>query len=240
MSRRLKSSLLAGAACIIALAPGARAASAAGMMKRGLENYAAGDHLVASTNFQAAAELAAGQDRDPARAWLNAGNALYRAGELERADESYRRALDSDNPGLQARVFHNLGNIVLKRSQRALKEGEASTALNLYERAKADYEKAIVLDPAYLAPKYNYELAGRRKYNLLAKVDQLRADMEKARRQARAAEYASAFAMLQKRAPEHEIAFQLEPELKKQYEQLTRKIGQIVGIVKNAEGKTDV
>jgi len=231
--------IIAVPALIMASAGSLWAASAAGEMRKGLEEMEEGRHLAASTNFLAAAELAAGQEREPALAFFNAGNALYRAGELERAEESYQRALDSDDLELQSRVFYNLGNILLKRSGAALKENEAKLALNLYERARAEYEKAIVLDPEYIDPKYNYELAGQRKYDLLSQVDQLRADMEKARRQARAAEYSAAFQLLQEKTPKHQLAFQLEPGLKKKYEELMKKIGDIAQIITQTGGGED-
>lgn len=231
--------IMAVLALILAGSGSLWAASAAGEMRAGLEQMEEGEYLAASTNFLAAAELAAGQEREPALAFFNAGNALYRAGEMERAAESYQRALDSDDLELQSRVFYSLGNILLKQSGAALKENQAKSALGLYERARAEYEKAIVLDPEYIDPKYNYELAGQRKYDLLSQVDRLRADMEKARRQARAGEFSAAFELLQEKMPEHQLAFQLEPGLKKKYEELMKKIGDIAQIVAKTGGDGD-
>lgn len=232
-SEYILTALLLAASCATARL---EAASARNEMRKGLENMEAEEYLPAATNFVAAAELAAGQDRSPAVARFNAGNALYRAGEMAGARENYSEALDTDDIALQARAFYNLGNIDLKQSEAAIKERRGPEALELYEQSIASYEKAITLAPEYIDPKFNYELAGRRKYNLLRKVDLLRDDMEKARRMGAAADYAGAVGLLREKADEHELAFQIEPELKKRYEEIMKRTEEIADIVEKVEG----
>jgi tetratricopeptide (TPR) repeat protein len=215
------------------------ASSAAAELKEGLERMEAGEYLPAATNFMAAAELAAGQEREPAIAWFNAGNARYRAGDYSAARESYRQALAAEDLELQARAHYNIGNCELQMAAAAMDENEAELTVNLLEQAARSFEKAIVLDSDYADPKFNYELSGQRKYQLLLKVDELRNDIEKARRLARKADYAAAAALLQERTGAHALAFKLEPELQKRYQDLQQKIGQILGIVQKLEGDGD-
>lgn len=226
--------------CIMVGAQVAAAASAVNAMRRGLRQMEDEEFLPAATNFVQSAELAAGQERSPARAWFNAGNAFYRAGEYQTAREDYRKALNAEELGLQARAYYNLGNTELKMSEAALSEGEAPLALNLLEQAAANFEKSITLAPDYIDPKYNYELAGKKRYELLAKVDAVRDDIEQARRLAGTGDYRKAVELLQSRAPEHATAFQLEPDLKQRYDELQQRIGQIVAILDQLEGEQNV
>ena len=75
---------------------------------------------------------------------FNDGNALYRTEELERAMESYRQAIDSENPAVEAQAWYNLGNALYKQQQ--------------LEPALEAYKEALRRNSADTDAKHNFEL----------------------------------------------------------------------------------
>ena len=220
---------------VLLLGGQAQADTARGRMKKGLKLMAEDQFLPAATNFVAASELAAGQEHDPAPAHFNAGNAFYRAEKLEEARASYTAALDTDKLELQSKAYYNLGNMDMDKADSALKEGKPRESVEFYDQAISHYEKAITLAPDYMAPKVNYEIGRRDKHELLAKVDQLKSDIKKAKTMIEDHEYVNAVRFMQSNMQEHELAFQLEEGLKKSYQELLKRTSDIAKIVVEAE-----
>ena len=75
---------------------------------------------------------------------FNDGNALYRTEELQRAMESYRRAVESGDPAIEAQAWYNLGNALYKQQQ--------------LEPALEAYKEALRRNPADTDAKHNFEL----------------------------------------------------------------------------------
>jgi len=75
----------------------------------------------------------------------NLGNVLFRKGDLEKAGNEYRRALDSADPGLDPRAIYNLGNTFFTQQQ--------------YKDAVAAYQRTLRLNPSDPDAKRNLELA---------------------------------------------------------------------------------
>ena len=75
---------------------------------------------------------------------FNDGNALYRTEELQRAMESYRRAVESGDPAIEAQAWYNLGNALYKQQQ--------------LEPALEDYKEALRRNPADTDAKHNFEV----------------------------------------------------------------------------------
>jgi tetratricopeptide (TPR) repeat protein len=75
----------------------------------------------------------------------NLGNVYFRKGDLEKAGNEYRRALDSADPGLDPRAVYNLGNTFFTRQE--------------YRDAIAAYQRALKLNPSDQDAKRNLELA---------------------------------------------------------------------------------
>jgi tetratricopeptide (TPR) repeat protein len=76
---------------------------------------------------------------------FNDGNALYRTEEIERAMESYRQAVESGNPAVEAQGWYNLGNALYKQQQ--------------LEPALEAYKEALRRNPADTDAKHNFEVA---------------------------------------------------------------------------------
>ena len=75
---------------------------------------------------------------------FNDGNALYRTEELQRAMESYRRAVESGDPAIEAQAWYNLGNALYKQQQ--------------LEPALEAYKEALRRNPADTDAKHNFEV----------------------------------------------------------------------------------
>ena len=75
---------------------------------------------------------------------FNDGNALYRTEELQRAMESYRRAVESEDPAVAAQAWYNLGNALYKQQQ--------------LEPALEAYKEALRRNPADTDAKHNFEV----------------------------------------------------------------------------------
>ncbi len=75
---------------------------------------------------------------------FNDGNALYRTEELQRATESYRRAVESGDPAIEAQAWYNLGNALYKQQQ--------------LEPALEAYKEALRRNPADTDAKHNFEV----------------------------------------------------------------------------------
>ena len=75
---------------------------------------------------------------------FNDGNALYRTEELQRAMESYRQAVESGDPAIEAQAWYNLGNALYKQQQ--------------LEPALEAYKEALRQNPADTDAKHNFEV----------------------------------------------------------------------------------
>ena len=233
-------SIVCALACAL-IAVSASADTARNAMRAGEELMGEEDYSAAAVKFVEAAELAPGQNLEPSPAWFNAGNAMYRAGNYEEASSHYHRALDSDEVELQARIYHNLGNIDMIAADAALDmDQDAVAALSSYEQALENYERAIVLDPEYLDPKFNYELSQLRMARLFGFVGSLEADLRRARDMAREREYQDAAELLHRKMEDHRLAFQLEPDLEERYQELLQRNSELAEIIQRLEGGADV
>ena len=76
---------------------------------------------------------------------FNDGNALYRTEEHARAMESYRQAVESGHPTVEAQALYNLGNALYKQQQ--------------LEPAVEAYKEALRRNPADTDAKHNFEVA---------------------------------------------------------------------------------
>ena len=75
---------------------------------------------------------------------FNDGNALYRTEELQRAMESYRQAVESEDPAVETQAWYNLGNALYRQQQ--------------FEPALEAYKAALRRNPADTDAKHNVEV----------------------------------------------------------------------------------
>ncbi|MDT8287329.1 MAG: VWA domain-containing protein, partial [Elusimicrobiales bacterium] len=129
------------AALLIAfMAAGARAGPAEKEAKIGNELYEEGEYDTALEHFSKAGELAP----DDARMKFNAGAALYRLDDYERAREAFEGAAGTGEK-FRSRALFNAGNALFKAGD--------------YAGAVESYKKAILADPADDNARYNLQKA---------------------------------------------------------------------------------
>lgn len=92
---------------------------------------------------------------------FNLGAKQYRAEDFSAADESFIKALTSEDISVEAKANYNIGNTKSRKAQ--LKEdSDLSGAIKLYESAIQYYRRAIELDEKDPDAKFNYEFIKKR------------------------------------------------------------------------------
>lgn len=122
-------------------------------MRKGLKAYKAGDF----TNAVEMLEKTVLEFPDTGN--YNLGNAHYRTGNFEAAEQAYNEALRTTDLDLQTKAYFNRGNAYLARTTVMTGPEQIGLAAELTFQAMDMYEKAIRLDPADIAAKQNYEKA---------------------------------------------------------------------------------
>ncbi len=130
-------------------------------MERGQHLYQAGEYEQAAEAFRQAAAMAPENRLDPAPAYFNAGNALFRQGLFQEAARVYQNALMSLDPTVQQRTFFNRGNALLRKAQKAVQTEQWRPAKELIDKALEDYRNVLTLNPANKAAKINHEIADK-------------------------------------------------------------------------------
>jgi hypothetical protein len=129
-------------------------------MRKGLKDYKRGDYTNAIQHLEKTAL------EFPDIGNYNLGNAQYRSGDFEAAENSFNEALRTTDLELQAKAYFNRGNAMLARTTALTKTEEISLAIELAFRAMDMFEKTILLQPANLEAKQNFERAGQLRLNL--------------------------------------------------------------------------
>jgi Ca-activated chloride channel family protein len=136
--------------------------------------YAAGKYDDAAAAF--AAESA--RHPDDARLAFNAGDAAYRAGKYDVADEDFKHALVHADPPLQQRILYNQGD-VLYREGAAEKPEAREAIIAKWKAAIAAYDGALALDGKDADATFNRDLVKRKLAALEEKKDPPKEDPKK-------------------------------------------------------------
>lgn len=122
-------------------------------MRKGLKAYKAGDYTN-SIQFLEKTAL-----EFPTLGNYNLGNAHYRNRDYEAAEQAFNEALRTTDLELQAKAYFNRGNALLARTTVMTGPEEIGLAAELAFQASDMFEKTILLDPADMDAKRNYEKA---------------------------------------------------------------------------------
>lgn len=117
--------------------------------------YERGDYESADEHYQ----IADAALHDVAALHYNRGNATFRLGLQERAEELYSLALRTDDPHLASRIQYNLGRI--KHGLAIHNVRGYQTAIPPLREAIGFYRGSLALDPHYEDALYNLALAQR-------------------------------------------------------------------------------
>jgi len=125
-----------------------------------MANGSTGDELYKAGDFkQAELEYIKELVKEPnnVRIQFNLGDAQYKAGAYEKAIASYTQALQSDDLGLQAQSYYNLGNARYRSGKTSL-ETDPEHTMELYRQAIENYEGSLVLNPEDTDAAFNRDL----------------------------------------------------------------------------------
>lgn len=111
-------------------------------VKKGNRYFSEEKYDEALESYRRALEIAPDEEREK-KLSFNKGAASQGSGDLEKAIEEYRRALEADDPELKKRSLFNKGNAWLE-------SGDESKAFEAYRHA-------LEIDPDYEKPKKNIE-----------------------------------------------------------------------------------
>ena len=110
---------------------------------KGLKKYHKGDFTEAEETFKENAI----EHPNEGSLQFNHGNALYKAGKLEEAENAFNLALRDKDFNNRSEALQNLGNVKFEQKD--------------YKNAIKHFRDALVEDPTNFNAKYNYELASR-------------------------------------------------------------------------------
>jgi Ca-activated chloride channel family protein len=120
----------------------AAASAHAASPRQAAQLYAAGEYDKALAEYRAAA----GTNGDDPKLDFNVGAAAYKAGEFGDAAAAFERALRSDDAGLQAEGFYNLGNTQFRLGQKTVQSNPQQT-MQSWQQALDAYEGALKVKP---------------------------------------------------------------------------------------------
>jgi Ca-activated chloride channel family protein len=128
----------------------------AGDLANAQREYQSGDYDRSMQDYEKAAQAY------PARAELqfDRGDAAYRAGEYNEAEEAFRQALQTPNLGLQEQGYYNLGNSQYEHGAALLAVDKPRT-IQLWKAALHSYECALKLKAAE-DTQHNYDVVKRK------------------------------------------------------------------------------
>ena len=109
-------------------------------VEQGRKAYEKGDYAEALRQFDAAAKELSGS----ASLEFNRGNALFKLGRMEEANQAYHHALETPRGDLKEKDYYNLGNVWAQM-------GNTKEAL-------AAYRRALTLDPTDEEARHNLEV----------------------------------------------------------------------------------
>lgn len=98
------------------------------------------------------------------------GDAAYRAGEYDEAEEAFHKALQTPNLNLQENSYYNLGNTQFKHGE-AMEKVDQQRTRQLWENALHSYESALKLKDA-ADTRHNYEVVKKKLEELKKQQEQ--------------------------------------------------------------------
>jgi hypothetical protein len=174
-----------------------------GLVAEGGRLFRSGDYAAAQEKFAAAEVLA---PENPLLAY-NRGLAYQAAGEIEKAEEYYRKSALASDPALEARTWFNLGDLEVQKAKAKLGEdpvkipaGERQEILDHLDRAVARFRSVLEAKPDDRDARYNIELIRLYVKDLLDRWR--KADREKARKESNLVQYLE-YLMGQQKMLEH-------------------------------------
>lgn len=168
---------------------------------------------------------------DPARLHYNIGIGQFRISQPEEAARSFQEALRTPDIELQADAYYNLGNTQFQLAQNALNEGEVAGGFQLFQAAGTNYMHALRLRSDDRDTKVNYELALAAQMRILQIVAMAMQQMQQGGQLVDQYRFVEAAQWFQQNYEAIDKALSLEPEMKKQFENMTQRTTSVAEIL---------
>jgi len=194
------------------------------LFRTGLAKYEDGDFQEGVDLFtQALAHAGDPPPFDQAMTHYNLGIGYFRLSQPDKASAYFQDSLRTPDINLQGRSYYNLGNAQYQSAKKALEEGDLSNAFKLYQAASSNYIQCMRIQSSDMDAKINYELALAAQSRILQWVTQAIRHMKQGDELVGEFRFAEAAAWFQQNYEAIDKALSLEPEAKKQFEQLTQR-----------------
>lgn len=209
------------------------------LFHQGFKKYKAGEFqggldlfYLALTNMPATPAF------DPARIHYNLGIGHFRLSQPEKASEMFRKALKSPDIKLQEKTYFNLGNSLYQVAQQKLNEGEIAAAFRTFQDAQTNYVQTMRLNAEDRDSKVNYELCILAQMKIMQMVAMAMSQLQQGDQLVNEYKFIEAARWFQENLPIAEKALSLEPEMKKQFEQMTERSTKVAEIIAPAAPMT--
>lgn len=168
---------------------------------------------------------------DPAMLHYNIGIGHFRLSQLEQAEAAFTEALRTPDLDLQARAYFNLGNTQHTTARQALDNTEVAKGFQLFQSAATNYMQTMRLKPDDLDAKTNYELCRLAQQRILAMVTMAMQHVRQGEQLVGEYRFVEAARWFQQNFEAMDKALSLEPEVKKQFEQMTQRSSSVAEIL---------
>lgn len=201
------------------------------LFRKGLSEYEDGRFQEGVTLFSKALDSVGDPPSiDKAMIHYNLGVGYFRLSQPDKAAVSFQEALRTPDLPLQSSAYFNLGNSQYQSGQKALEEGDVAHAFTLYQAASSNYMQSLRLNTADRDAKINYELALAGQMRILQWVAQAMRHVKQGDQLVGEYRFAEAAAWFQQNYEAIDKALTLEPELKKQFEQMSQRTAAVAEI----------
>ena len=134
------------------------------------KDYKAGQFGDAAQKYGEAVQ----QQPDSQALQYDRGDAAYKAGGFNEAEDAFRKALETPDLNLQENTYYNLGNTQFKHGE-AMEKDDSKRARELWEQSLHSYESALKLKDA-ADTRHNYEIVKK-------KLEELKRQQQKQQQQ---------------------------------------------------------
>jgi tetratricopeptide (TPR) repeat protein len=214
-------------------ADGQAAANPEQLFRQGLKSYSQEKYQEGLEAFLAAREQFPRDAApfDPARLHYNIGIGHFRLSQPQEAAKSFEEALRTSDIRLQENAYYNLGNTQYQLGQNALNEGEVSAGFQLFQAAATNYMHALRLNSENRDAKVNYELAVAAQMRILQIVAMAMQHLQQGGQLVEQYRFVEAAQWFQQNYEAVDRALSLEPEMKKQFENMTQRTTSVAEII---------
>lgn len=172
---------------------------------------------------------------DRALIHYNTGIGYYRLSQPEKAAVAFQEALQTPDIETLGKAYFNLGNARYQVARQALDQGDVANAFKLYQAAASNYVEAMRFDSTDRDAKINYELSLMAQTRILQMVAMAMRHMKQGDQLVGEYRFAEAAAWFQQNFENIEKALTLEPDVKKQFEQMAKRTSSVAEISNPAQ-----